>query len=144
MKPIKLLFVCVHNSARSQMAEAYLNHFGAGRFAAESAGLEPGGLNPRVVQVMKEDGIDIARNQTKSVSEMIRRGGLYRYVVTVCDETSAEKCPIFPGAAERLHWGFADPSSLTGSEAEKLDRTRAIRDEIKDKVKSWIDELKAG
>jgi arsenate reductase len=144
MKPIKVLFVCVHNSARSQMAEAYLNHFGAGRFAAESAGLEPGGLNPRVVQVMKEDGIDIARNQTKSVSEMIRRGGLYRYVVTVCDETSAEKCPIFPGAAERLHWGFADPSSLTGSEAEKLDRTRAIRDEIKDKVKSWIDELKAG
>ena len=131
----------MHNSARSQMAEAYLNHFGAGRFAAESAGLEPGILNPRVVQVMKEDSIDIAGKQTKSVSEMLKRGGLYDLVVTVCDETSAEKCPIFPGASKRLHWGFADPSSLTGTEDEKLDRTRAIRDEIKSKVKAWIESL---
>ncbi len=141
MAPIKVLFVCVHNSARSQMAEAYLNHFGAGRFAAESAGLEPGILNPRVVQVMKEDSIDISGKQTKSVSEMLKRGGLYDLVVTVCDETSAEKCPIFPGASKRLHWGFADPSSLTGTEDEKLDRTRAIRDEIKSKVKAWIESL---
>ena len=139
MAPIKVLFVCVHNSARSQMAEAYLNHFGDGRFAAESAGLEPGRLNPRVVQVMKEDGIDIAANETKSVFDMFKRGGLYSFVVTVCDETSAEKCPIFPGAANRLHWSFADPSSLTGAENEKLEKTREIRDEIKRQVKSWID-----
>ena len=139
MKPIRVLFVCVHNSARSQMAEAYLNLFGEGRFEAESAGLEPGKLNPRVVQVMKEDGIDISGNQTKSVFDMFKRGGLYSFVVTVCDEASAEKCPIFPGAAKRLHWSFADPSSLAGTENEKLERTREIRDEIKRKVKSWID-----
>ena len=139
MKPIRVLFVCVQNSARSQMSEAYLNHFGEGRFEAESAGLEPGILNPRVVQVMKEDGIDIAGNETKSVFDMFKRGALYSFVVTVCDETSAEKCPIFPGAAKRLHWSFADPSSLTGTENEKLERTREIRDEIKLKVKSWID-----
>src|ERR1051326_8666132 len=129
MNPIRVLFVCVHNSARSQMAEAYLNQLGGGRCEAESAGLEPGVLNPRVVQVMKEDGIDISRNQTKSVSDMIQRGGLYHYVVTVCDETSAEKCPIFPGVAQRLHWSFEDPSSLTGTEQEKIERTRAIRDD---------------
>jgi len=139
MAPLKVLFVCVHNSARSQMAEAYLNHLGEGRFEAESAGLEPGELNPRVVQVMKEDGIAISGNQTKSVFDMFKRGGLYSYVVTVCDETSAEKCPIFPGTSKRLHWSFADPSSLIGTEAEKLERTREIRDEIKLKVKSWID-----
>src|SRR6266496_5493978 len=144
MARIKVLFVCVHNSARSQMAEAYLNHFGEGRFEAESAGLEPGVLNPRVVQVMKEDGIDISGNQTKSVFDLFKRFGLYSYVVTVCDETSAEKCPIFPGAAKRLHWSFADPASLTGSEDEKLERTREIRDAIKCKVKSWIDGLTAG
>jgi len=141
MKPIRVLFVCVHNSARSQMAEAYLNHFGEGRFEAESAGLEPGTLNARVVQVMKEVGIDISRNQTKSVFEIFKRGGLYQFVVTVCDETSAEKCPIFPGVSKRLHWSFADPSSLTGTEDEKVGRTREIRDEIKRKIKSWIDGL---
>ena len=139
MKPTRVLFVCVHNSARSQMAEAYLNHFGEGRFEAESGGLEPGTLNPCVVQVMKEDGIDLSGNQTKNVFDLFKRGGLYSFVVTVCDETSAEKCPIFPGIAKRLHWSFADPSSLIGTEAEKLERTREIRDEIKLKVKSWIE-----
>ena len=140
MAPIKVLFVCVHNSARSQMAEAYLNHFGEGQFEAESAGLEPGRLNPRVVQVMKEDGIDLSGNQTKSVFDMFKRGGLYSFVVTVCDETSAEKCPIFPGVAKRLHWSFEDPSSLSGTEEEKLQRTRNIRDEIRSKIARWIAE----
>ena len=139
MKPTRVLFVCVHNSARSQMAEAYLNHLGEGRFEAESAGLEPGTLNPCVVQVMKEDGIDPSGNETKSVFDLFKRGGLYSFVVTVCDETSAEKCPIFPGAAKCLHWSFADPSSLSGTEDEKLERTREIRDEIRRKVRSWID-----
>ena len=141
MTPISVLFVCVHNSARSQMAEAYLNHLGEGRFEAESAGLEPGTLNPRVVQVMKEDGIDLSGNQTKSVFDLFKRGGLYSFMVTVCDETSAEKCPIFPGVGQRLHWSFEDPSSLSGTEDQKLERTRKIRDEIKRKVKSWIDGL---
>src|SRR5207245_3921598 len=140
MAPIKVLFVCVHNSGRSQMAEAYLNHFGEGRFESESAGLEPGTLNPRVVQVMKEDGIDIAGNQTKSVFDLFKRGGLYSFVVTVCDETSAEKCPIFPGVAKRLHWRFEDPSSLSGTAADKLERPREIEDAIKRKVKNSIDD----
>ena len=144
MNPIKVLFVCVHNSARSQMAEAYLNHFGEGRFEAESAGLEPGVLNPRVVEVMRESGIDISQNKTKSVFEILNLGKLFAYVVTVCDETAAEKCPVFPGVTKRLHWSFADPSSLTGTEAEKLQRTREIRDEIKKKVQAWVRDVKYG
>ena len=138
MNPIKVLFVCVHNSARSQMAEAYLNHFGEGRFEAESAGLEPGVLNPRVVEVMRESGIDLSQNKTRSVFEILNQGKLFEYVVTVCDETAAEKCPVFPGVTKRLHWSFADPSSLTGTEAEKLQRTREIRDEIKKRVQAWM------
>ncbi len=140
MNPINVLFVCVHNSARSQMAEAYLNHFGQGRFAAESAGLEPGALNPRVVEVMRESGIDISQNKTKSVSEILNQGKLFEYVVTVCDETAAEKCPVFPCVSKRLHWSFADPSSLTGSEEEQLRRTREIRDRIEARVRRWIAE----
>lgn len=136
----RVIFVCTHNSARSQMAEAYLNHFGDGRFQAESAGLEPGELNPRVVQVMREDGIDLSQNKTKSVFDIFKQGKLFQYVVTVCDETSAEKCPIFPGVTKRLHWGFKDPSALAGAEEEKLQGTREIRDQIKTKVKQWIAE----
>jgi len=122
------------------MAEAYLNHFGDGRFQAESAGLEPGTLNPRVVEVMREDGIDLSQNKTKSVFDIFKQGKLFEYVVTVCDEASAEKCPIFPGVARRLHWSFKDPSALTGTEAEKLQGTREIRDQIKVKVREWIAE----
>ncbi|PYK59572.1 MAG: arsenate reductase ArsC [Verrucomicrobia bacterium] len=141
MNPIKVLFVCVHNSARSQMAEAYLNHFGEGRFEADSAGLEPGELNPRVVQMLKEDGIDISQNKTESVSDVLKQGKRFDWVITVCDEASAEKCPVFPGAGKRLHWGFTDPSSLTGTEEQKLQRTREIRDEIKKRVQAWVREV---
>jgi arsenate reductase len=140
MSPIRVLFVCIHNSARSQMAEAFLNHFGEGRFAAESAGLEPGTLNPRVVQVLKEDGLDISLNKTRSVSDVLKQGNRFDCVITVCDETSAEKCPVFPGAGQRLHWSFKDPSTLTGTEEEKLRGTREIRDEIKTALKQWIAE----
>ena len=141
MNPTKVLFVCIHNSARSQMAEAYLNHFGDGRFQAESAGLEPGTLNPRVVEVMREDGIDLSRNKTKSVFDIFKQGKLFEYVVTVCDEASAEKCPIFPSVTQRLHWSFKDPSALTGTEEARLQGTREIRDQIKTRVKQWIAEL---
>jgi len=144
MNPIRVLFVCIHNSARSQMAEAYLNHFGEGTFAAESAGLEPGVLNPRVVQVLQEDGIDISGNKTKSVLDILKQGRLYGFVITVCDETSAEKCPVFPGAAKRLHWSFPDPSAAQGTEESKLEKTREIRDAIKAKVKQWLSEENRG
>ena len=140
MNPTRVLFVCIHNSARSQMAEAYLNHFGDGRFQAESAGLEPGTLNPRVVEVMREDGIDLSRNKTRSVFDIFKRGKLFEYVVTVCDEASAEKCPIFPGVTQRLHWSFRDPSALTGTEEDRLRGTREIRDQIKTRVKQWLAE----
>lgn len=93
----RVLFVCVHNSARSQMAEAFLNNLGGDRFEAVSAGLEPGTLNPLVVEVMKEAGIDISQNRTKSVFDLFKKGELFSYVITVCDEASAQRCPVFPG-----------------------------------------------
>jgi arsenate reductase len=111
----KILFVCIHNSARSQMAEALLKKYGSEHFEAESAGLEPRKLNPNVVEVMKEIRIDISDNGTQSVFDLFRKGRLYNAVVTVCDEASAESCPIFPGRVKRVAWSFADPSSFTKS-----------------------------
>ena len=135
---IKVLFVCVHNSARSQMAEAFLNHIAGDRFTAESAGLEPGALNPLAVEVMREIGIDISRNETKGVFDLYKKGALFNYVVTVCDETQAERCPIFPGYTQRIHKSFPDPAALTGTDSEKLQKTREIRDRIKTWLEEWI------
>jgi len=137
MSKKKVLFVCIHNSARSQMAEAFLNAICGEQFKAHSAGIEPGKLNLIVVEAMQEIGIDISRNHTKSVSSMLESGKTFDYVITVCDESSAERCPIFPGRTTRLHWGFPDPSALQGSHDEKLARTRDIRDMIKAKVEQW-------
>jgi arsenate reductase (thioredoxin) len=137
----KVLFVCIHNSARSQMAEAFLNATCPDHFTAQSAGLEPGTLNPVVVQAMRETGIDISRNKTKAAVDFIQRGEAFHYVVTVCDETSAERCPVFPGAATRLHWAFPDPSSFSGTPEEKLARTREVRDTIKAKIEDWCAEM---
>jgi len=136
---IKILFVCIHNSARSQMAEAFVNQLSNGRVLAQSAGLTPGKLNPVVVDVMTEEGINISRNKAKGVADFIVRGERFDYVITVCDEASARQCPVFPGRAKRLHWGFEDPSSLTLSPEEKIKRTRIIRDEIKAKVTQWLE-----
>lgn len=138
----KALFVCIHNSARSQMAEAFLNSLGEGRFEAESAGLEPGTLNPLVVAAMREVGIDISNAKTKSVAEMLARGPVFDYVITVCDEASAERCPVFPGPTIRLHWGFPDPSALTGSHDERMAAVRSIRDQIRSKVADWCREMR--
>jgi arsenate reductase len=132
-----VLFVCIHNSARSQMAEAFLNHYCGNRFVAMSAGIEPGKLNPIVVEAMKEKGFDISGNTTKSVADMLSTGIVFEYVITVCDETSAERCPTFPGKTKRLHWGFPDPSALQGTPQAKLALTRSIRDEIERKVAAW-------
>jgi arsenate reductase (thioredoxin) len=137
----RVLFVCVHNSARSQMAEAFLNDIAGDGFAAMSAGLEPGALNPLAVEVMKEVGIDISRNKTKSVFDLFKKGELFAYVVTVCDVTSAEMCPLFPGlVTKQLHWSFEDPSSFEGDLEMRLTRTRKVRDMIKAKIKEWIKE----
>ena len=135
--PQRVLFVCIHNSARSQMAEAFLNQLGGGRYAAESAGLEPGRLNPVVVEAMREVGVDLAGCATKSVASMIERGTPFDHVITVCDEASAERCPLFPGGGQRLHWPFADPSSFGGAPEERLAATRQVRDAIRAKVAAW-------
>jgi arsenate reductase len=136
-----VLFICVHNSARSQMAEAWLNQICGDFFAAESAGLEPGTLNPLVVEAMQEVGIDISKKETRAVFDVFKAGKLFSYVITVCDETNAEKCPIFPGVTKRLHWSFPDPSTLVGSRENKLVEVRKIRDEIREKIESWCEEV---
>jgi arsenate reductase len=140
----KVLFICVHNSARSQMAEAWLNHLCGDLFEAQSAGLEPGVLNPFAVEVMAESGIDIAKKKTRSVSDVLESAQQFAYVITVCDESSAEKCPVFPGPVQRLHWSFADPSKVTGTREEKLVRVREIRDQIRAKIDNWCAEVCPG
>ena len=137
----KVLFVCIHNSARSQMAEAFLNHLCPEFFEAHSAGLEPGKLNPFVVEAMLEIGIDISANQTKSVFDMFRSGRIFSHVITVCDGASAERCPIFPGVTQRLHWSFPDPSALTGTRDERMVGVREIRDTIKHQIQQWCDQV---
>ncbi len=139
-KKIKVLFVCVHNSARSQMAEAFLNKLGGDRFEAHSAGLEPGVLNQLAVEVMREANIDLSAKQTQGVFDFYKRGAIFNYVITVCDETSAERCPIFPGIAKRLHWSFPDPAALQGSREGKLAATRRIRDAIRQAVLTFVQE----
>ena len=137
----KVLFICVHNSARSQMAAALLNEMCGEFFEAQSAGLEPGTLNPLALETMREIGIDISRKGTQSVFDVFRSGELFAYVITVCDETSAERCPIFPGVTTRLHWSFPDPAALTGTREERLAGTREIRDQIRERIEMWCDEM---
>lgn len=137
----RVLFVCVHNSARSQMAEAFLNSIAGDKFEAESAGIEPGTLNPVVVRAMAETGIDISGNATKSVFDMMRKGEIFDHVITVCDRYAADRCPVFPGAMKKIVWSFSDPAVLTGSADEKLPKVRVIRDKIKNAVERWVREV---
>jgi len=137
----KVLFICVHNSARSQMAEAFLNLACPDYFEAHSAGLEPGTLNPLAVEAMAEIGIDISKKKTQAVFDVFKSGELFPYVITVCDESSAEKCPIFPGVTKRLHWSFPDPAALTGSHKERLEGTGKIRDQIRARIEAWCEEM---
>jgi arsenate reductase len=137
----RVLFICVHNSGRSQMSEAFLKHYAGDRLEAHSAGLEPGELNPLVVKAMAEIDIDISHKKTKSVFDTWKNGELFQYVISVCDAESAEKCPIFPGSTTRLHWSFHDPSKATGTYNQKLQKVREIRDEIASKIQSWLASL---
>lgn len=133
----KVLFVCVRNAARSQIAEAFLNRICPDDFAAESAGLEPGTLDPLAIEVMREVGIDISANETKSVFDLFKTGRLYSFVITVCDEASAERCPIFPGHATRVHWSFTDPATLQGPWEERVLQARVVRDAIRAQIMAW-------
>jgi arsenate reductase len=123
------------------MAEALLNHLDGDRFQAESAGIEPGKLNPLAVAAMKEMKIDISHKGTRDVFDVWRKGGMYSFVITVCDETRGERCPIFPGITKRLHWSLDDPATFSGTFEERLARTIAVRDQIKEKIQAWIHEL---
>ncbi len=137
-KKIRVLFICNHNSARSQMAEAFLNSMDGDRFEAESAGFEVRELNPLAVTVMNEVGIDISGNKTKEIFDLYRCGRSFSYEIKVCDRAHQERCPLFPGMVKRIAWSFADPATLSGSDEEKLAATRCIRDEIKAAVAEFI------
>ena len=140
MSKQKVLFICTHNSARSQMSEAYLRKLAGDRFEVESGGFEPTTINPLAVEAMKEEDIDISGNKTNSVFELYKEGRLYDYVITVCDD-SENLCPIFPGITRRLHWAFEDPASFIGTDEEKLAGTREVRDQIRKSIQDWLDEL---
>ena len=140
MEKKKVLFVCIHNAGRSQIAEELLRKLAGDRFEVESAGLEPGKLNPIVVETLKEEGIDITGKQTKAVFDLVKKADHYSYVITVCDESSAERCPIFPGLSQRLHWSFTDPSKFEGTHDEKLTKTRKVKEEIRHQIKEWLRE----
>jgi arsenate reductase (thioredoxin) len=123
----RVLFLCTGNSARSQMAEAYLRRAAGDRYEAMSAGIEPKGLNPLAVEAMREIGIDISRQKSKEVEELL--GTNPDYVVTVCDNAK-EKCPLFPGSFKSVHWDLQDPAGAEGGQEEKLAVFRRVRDEI--------------
>ncbi len=120
------------------MAEALLNHFYGNEFFAESAGFEAGSLNPFAVEAMKEIGIDISQNTVNQVFDYFKEGRFYSYVVTVCDESNAERCPIFPGVVNRIHWSFPDPLSFMGNDDQKQKFTSDVREQIKSKIDEWV------
>ncbi|QTA83574.1 Arsenate reductase [Desulfonema limicola] len=138
---IKVVFICVHNSARSQIAEAYLKSIGKDMFEVQSAGLEPTQINPFVVEAMKEEGIDLSKKQTQSVFKLFQQGALFDYVITVCRDSEI-KCPVFPGITKRLNWAFEDPESFHGNNDEILKQVKKLRDRIKVKIQEWIIQVK--
>ncbi|HUF16994.1 MAG TPA: arsenate reductase ArsC [Thermoanaerobaculia bacterium] len=133
----RVLFLCTHNSARSQMAEGLLRHLAGDRFETFSAGTEQTRVHPLAIRAMEDLGIDLTSHRSKMLDEY--QGQDFDYVVTVCDRAN-ESCPIFPGATKRLHWSFDDPSAAKGSDEERLEAFRKIRDEIKTRLTSWTEQ----
>jgi len=138
MSKAKVLFLCTGNSARSQMAEAFLQKYAGDRFDVVSAGLEPKGINPYTRRVMDEADIDISRQYSKDVMEYLGRVH-FGYVITVCDNAEAN-CPIFPFVTTRLHWSFEDPARFEGADEDKLAKFREVRDQIDERIRSWLAE----
>ena len=137
----RILFICVHNSARSQMAEAFLNAGAKGQFEAESAGVIPASLQSLVIEVMKEIGIDISRQRSKNLADLTGTGRRFDTVITVCDESRLASCPAFPGVKNRIHWDIPDPAAVAGSSEERLTAIRLIRDEIRERVSGLMDTI---
>ena len=139
----KVLFLCTGNSARSQMAEAFLRKYGEGQFEAFSAGLEPKELNPLTVRVMEEIGFDMSGHYSKGVGDYLGKVH-FQYLITVCDDAD-QNCPtIWPGVNQRLHWSFEDPAAFEGDEQEKLVKFRQVRDQIQEKILAWVKEITEG
>lgn len=136
---IAVLFLCTGNSARSQMAEAFLRKHGGDRFDPYSAGLEPRGIHPLTVQVMREIGIDLGGQRSKDVMEYMGHQH-FGYLITVCAHAEANCPKTFPGVSNRLHWALADPAAFEDSQEAKLDKFREIRDEIEQRIKDWVAE----
>ncbi|HEX6126146.1 MAG TPA: arsenate reductase ArsC [Pyrinomonadaceae bacterium] len=134
MKKQRVLILCTGNSARSQMAEGILRHIGGNSFEVESAGVAPSAVREEAIEVMKEIGIDITSHRSKSVEEFLDQS--FDYIITVCDNAK-ESCPVFPGDAERMHWSFDDPAAVTGSEEQRLNAFRTVRDQILSRLNAF-------
>jgi arsenate reductase (thioredoxin) len=129
--PLRVLFVCTHNSARSQMAEGFLSTLGGDRFEAASAGTEARAVHPLAIQAMAEAGIDISTNESKTIDRYL--GEPFDLVITVCDD-AAEACPVFPNARRRRHWSFSDPSLAIGDDETRFARFVEVRDAIRERI----------
>lgn len=138
--PERVLFVCVHNSARSQLAEEYLRRAAGARYEVESAGLEPGELNPCVVEILAAEGIAIADKATRSVFDVYRSGRTFDLVITVCDPAAGELCPSFPGPMRRLSWPFPDPAGFSGSHDEVLAQTRHLAHAVRSRIEQFVEQ----
>jgi arsenate reductase (thioredoxin) len=131
----RVLFLCTHNSARSQMAEGFLRSMADGRFEVQSAGTEKTSVHPLAIRVMAERGIDISGHTSKVLTEPMQTA--CDYLITVCDDAN-EQCPFVPGIRERLHWSFEDPSRVSGTEEERLTVFRRVRDQIEARLSRWL------
>ncbi len=137
-KKLRVLILCTGNSARSQMAEGLLRHVGGTRYEVFSAGTKPVGMNPVAIEVMREEGIDISKQRSKSVAEFA--GQEFATVITVCDN-AAEECPVFPGAPQRVHWSLPNPAAVSGTKEEKLEAFRKVRDELERRIQSFVNSV---
>ena len=135
MSPPRVLFLCTHNSARSQMAEGFLRAMAGDRFEAGSAGTEKTSVNPLAVRAMAELGIDLGGHTSKLYADVA--SGPWDYLITVCDDAN-ERCPWVPGSVKRLHWSFPDPSRATGTEEERLAVFRRVRHQIQERLTDWL------
>lgn len=138
----KVLFVCVHNAARSRIAEALLRKVGGPRFDVTSAGFEPHEANPLAIEALARSGLSLPFTGVQpSVFELFKAGRLFDYVIGVCDEEHGQRCPVFAGMTQRLYWSFPDPAAFTGNHAEKLARVLEVRDAIEARLQAWIQTL---
>jgi arsenate reductase (thioredoxin) len=139
MRKTKVLFLCTGNSARSQMAEGILRHYASEKFEIYSAGVEPHGINPLTEKVMSEANISMEGQYSKDLADYLGKEH-FSYLITVCSNAE-ERCPsVFPGVSQRLHWAFEDPVAFEGTDEEKLAKFRQVRDQIKEKIRVWINE----